>query len=236
MVQLKNDIEQHLLGNLSVTNKTNKKIILSNGNVHNKKDFNIALGVIKLIMQDIPDSLKVLKEKTKVETLKYKLEKQEKEIKTKIELLSSLSEIYNEKTSMITRLDNIASHLEIEKKKLQDSVTVDILTRPTMSSNRFVCGYNDKAEFVMLFYKPGFKFNHSHTEIVKQYEKIAKSRLLDIAGGFYHVERGNKHNTHNYNDITLFGHSDSYGGFQGMEDEILEYGKTHNVKFTIKYY
>lgn len=236
MVQLKNDIEQHLLGNLSVTNKTNKKIILSNGNVYNKKDFNIALGVIKLIMQDIPDSLKVLKEKAKVEALKYKLEEQEKKIKAKLELLSNLNETYTEKTNMITRLDNIASHLEIEKKKLQDEVTIDGLTKPTMPSNRFICGYNDKAEFVMLFYKPSFKFNHSHTEIVKQYEKIAKSRLLDIAGGFYHVERGNLHFTDNYNDITLFGHSDSYGYFQDMKSEILEYGKNHKVNFIVKNY
>ena len=236
MVQLKNDIEQHLLGNLHVVNKTNNTLTLSNGNVYNIKEFNGALNMIKLMVQEVPDTLKILKEKVKVEALRCKLEKQEKEIKTKIELLSSLSEIYNEKTSMITRLDNITSHLEIEKKKLQDSVTVDILTRPTMSSNRFVCGYNDKAEFVMLFYKPGFKFNHSHTEIVKQYDKIAKSRLLDIAGGFYHVERGNLHFTDNYNDITLFGHSDSYGYFQDMKSEIFEYGKTHKVNFIVKGY
>lgn len=236
MIQLKKDIEQHLLGKLYIVNKTNNTLTLSNGNSYNRKEFNIALNIIKLMVQNAPDTLNILKEKVKVESLKCRLEEQKKEIKDNLELLSTLSETYTEKTSMIGRLDNIATHLEMEKKKLQDEVTVDGLTKPTMSSNRFVCGYNDKAEFMMLFYKPGFKFNQSHTEIVKQYERIANSKLLDIGGGFYHVERGNLHFTDNYNDITLFGHSDSLGYFQDMKREILEYGKIHNVNFIIRNY
>lgn len=236
MIQLKKDIEEHLSGNLYVTNKTNKILTLSNGNTYNRKEFNGALNMIKIIAQNSPDTLNILKEKNKVEILKCKLEEQKKEIKINLELLSNLSETYSEKANIIDRLDNIASHLEIEKKKLQNTVTIDDLTKPTMSSNRFVCGYNDNAEFMMAFYKPGFKFNQSHTEIVKQYERITNSKLLDIGGGFYHVERGNLHFTDNYNDITLFGHSDSLGYFQDMKHEILEYGKIHNVNFIIRNY
>lgn len=220
MKTLIQDAKNFILDNLEVIDRTNKFIYLSNNNRHDKYKFNLAITMHKEIAKSrISNDLTIHTLKTKAKDIKEIIKFHRIEFKN---LIQSISQI--EESDLGKRLDLIEETISKKPK----SVRKEFLTIPRVVSNRFICGYNSKFNFVMVFYKPNTTYVNDHYELLKTYERTFNDTLINITGGFYSINAGNTHQEDD-NIISFFGSSSTYGNFKLYKDEIEKYCLDNNM-------
>jgi hypothetical protein len=202
---------------LSVTRETNKMVYLSDGSSYNKKEFNKFRSVMHCYMYQQRDleCQSIMRDIIDNKNIEYVQDAYSTQL---IEALHA--ELRNSSTPKVQ-----------EKPKVINEAR---FSQPIGMNKRFICGYiydnEDNPEFIMLFWNNYSEVGNGHGDLEEYYRKHFNNNFEAVSGGFF-INHSHNNSEYDVNSVYLFGQSTTYRSFYIEKDEIIKYGKKHNINF-----